>query len=116
MTKSCLRSATLVMAVALVSAGVATAKETEPKLSHPADPVVAPSEPGPKNAFDMAVPLLDRPAAHPSYGPAPAKGAADPVAEMDQMMEMDHSAHQMPGMDTNTMPGMNHDNMPETTQ
>ena len=116
MTKSCLRSATLMMAIALVGTGAAVAEETVPKLSHPADPVVAPTETGPKNAFDLAVPLIDRPSAHPSYGPAPAEGAADPVAEMDQMMEMDHSAHQTPGMDMKNMPGMNHDNMPEIPQ
>ena len=115
MTKSCLRSATLVIAVALVGAGTALAQETEPTLSHPADPIVVPAETGSKNAFDLAVPMLDRPAAHPSYGPAPTEGAGDPVAEMDQMMEMDHSAHQMPGTDMNNMPGMNHD-MPESSE
>jgi hypothetical protein len=114
-TKSCLRSAVLALAGAFIGAGAALSQETEPTLSHPADPVVVPAETGSKNAFDLAVPMLDRPAAHPSYGPAPAEGAADPVAEMDQMMEMDHSAHQMPGMDMNNMPGMNHD-MPETPQ
>jgi hypothetical protein len=114
--KSCLRSATLAVAVALVGTGAAMAEETEPKLSHPADPVEIPTDAGSKSAFDLAVPFLDRPAAHPSYGPTPTEGAADPVTEMDQMMEMDHSAHQMPGMDMNNMPGMNHDNMPETTQ
>ena len=116
MIKSYLRSAVLAMAGTSMGAGVAFAEQTEPIFSHPAEPVVVPTEPGSMNAFDLTVPMLDRPAAHPSYGPAPTEGAADPVAEMDQMMEMDHSAHQMPGMETNNMPGMNHDNMPETPQ
>ena len=109
MTKSRLRSAALALAGAFIGAGAALAQETEPTLSHPADPILFPGETGPKNAFDLAVPMLDRPDAHPSYGPAPVEGAGDPVAEMD------HSAHQMPGMDMNNMPGMTHD-MPQTSE
>lgn len=60
------------------------------------------------NAFDLAVPMIDRPDADPSYGPAPAEATADPVEQMDQMMEMDHSQHQMPAM--------NHDQSPENPQ
>ena len=116
MNKSRLRLAIIAMASTLVGPGAALAEETKPTFSHPADPIPVPSAPGLSNALDLAVPTLDRPAAHPSYGPAPAAGAADPVEQMDQMMEMDHSAHQMPGMDMNNMPGMNHDNMPESPQ
>lgn len=116
MTKSRFRSAMLLISGALVGAGAALAEEIEPRLSHPADPVPAPTETAPGSAFDLAVPMVDRAAAHPSYGPAPAEGAVDPVEQMDQMMEMDHSAHQMPGMDMNTMPGMNHDPMPQNPQ
>lgn len=115
MTKSRLSSAALALAGAFIGAGAALAQETQPTLSHPADPILVPGETGPKNAFDLAVPMLDRPDAHPSYGPAPVEGTGDPVAEMDQMMEMDHSVHQMPGMDMNNMPGMTHD-MPETSE
>jgi hypothetical protein len=63
--------------------------------------------------MELAVPLLNREAVHPSYGPSPSGEASDPVAEMDGMMEMDHSAHQMPGSD---MPGMDHGAMPEDAQ
>jgi hypothetical protein len=122
----------LVIAGTLIGTGAALAEETQPTFSHPADPAPIPRGAAPSSAFDLAVPMIDRPAAHPSYGPAPAEGAADPVAQMDQMMEMDHSAHQMPGMNANdmpgmdhsghqmpstgTMPGMNHDTTPKDTQ
>ena len=122
MTKTCLRSAMQVVAGAVIGAGAALAEE--PTSSHPADPVPIPSGPTRGNAFDLAVPMIDRPAAQPSYGPAPTEGAADPVEQMDQMMEMDHSGHQMPGMDhsghqmpgANTTPGMNNDSTPENPQ
>ena len=116
MTKTCLCSAILVIASTLIGTGAAVAAEPEPTLSHPADPSPIPGRAAPSSAFDLAVPMIDRPAAHPSYGPTPADGIADPVDQMDQMMEMDHSAHQMPDMDMNNMPGMNHDTPPENSQ
>jgi uncharacterized protein involved in copper resistance len=115
-TKTCLRVAMLMIAGALIGAGAALAEETKPKFSHPADAFPVPGSAGPSSAFDFAVPMIDRPAAHPSYGPAPSEGAGDAVEQMDQMMEVDHSAHQMPGMDMNNMPGMDHSGhqMPST--
>lgn len=107
MTKSlCL--AVVVMASTLSVAGASTAEESEAALSHPADLVAVPSGPVTNNAFDLAVPMIDRPDAHPSYGPAPAGGSVDPVEHMDQMMEMDHSQHQMPETNQGEMPQMDH--------
>ena len=88
----------------------ALSQEQLPK--HPAEPAGS-ATPPPANALELAVPLLNRDAVRPSYGPAPSGEAADPVTEMESMMEMDHSAHQMPGSE---MPGMDHGATPEDAQ
>ena len=88
------RVALVLTAAALLNATAAQA-DGDAQSAHPAEPSVSPVVAPSDNAFSLAVPLLDRAAAHPSYGPAPAD--TDPVAQMDQMMEMDHSAHQMHG-------------------
>jgi hypothetical protein len=95
---------------ATLSITPALSQEQLPK--HPAEPAGS-ATPRPVNALELAVPLLDRDAVRPSYGPAPSGAAADPVAEMESMMEMDHSAHQMPASE---MPGMDHDATPEDVQ
>jgi hypothetical protein len=112
-----LRLAVVTMAGVLVGTGTAMAEEPETTFSHPANPAPAQGAPV-SNAFNLAVPMIDRPDAHPSYGPAPAAGPVDQVQQMDQMMEMDHSQHQMPGMDhsQHQMPGMNHDTQTENSQ
>jgi hypothetical protein len=98
------------VAGATLSITVALSQEQLPK--HPGEPGGS-ATPSPVNALDLAVPLLSRDAARPSYGPAPSGETADPVAEMESMMEMDHSAHQMPASE---MPGMDHGATPEDAQ
>jgi hypothetical protein len=109
MPGNCLRAVLFGIAGATLSITSAPSQE-QPK--HPAEPASSTTQPT-TNAMELAVPLLNREAVHPSYGPSPSGEASDPVAEMDGMMEMDHSAHQMPGSD---MPGMDHGAMPEDAQ
>jgi hypothetical protein len=104
---------TLLGFVGALSIATSAHGEEQEIYQHPAEPAESPAQATASNAFDFAVPLLERASPHPSYGPAPPEGASDPVAEMQGMMEMDHSAHQMPGDD---MPGMDHSAMPENVQ
>lgn len=83
--------------------------------SHPAETGQSADTPAIGGAFEFAVPLLERDQPAPSYGPDAGEGAADSVADVDEAMEMDHSAHQMPAGSPDAMEGMDHSQMPGMT-
>ncbi len=106
------RLCAILLGVAGATLSITAALSQEQLPKHPAE-LAGSATPSPVNALDLAVPMINRDAVRPSYGPAPSGEAADPVAEMESMMEMDHSAHQMPGSE---MPGMDHSATPEDAQ